>query len=200
MFVRMADKLTGYMLQQDMISDDKKEFYRFGIQQGMVLAINLITFFVIGICFGMVWQTLAYLMAYIPVRVFAGGYHARTQERCYILSCALVSAVLGMIQISTGLILVYLIASATSCIIILILAPVGDRNKPLDPKERTVYGHRARIMVLTEFIICVISSFFWEKLFLCIVLALITNGLMVLTGYMINTALIRKRNTAKSML
>lgn len=191
MFIEVADKLTGYMLQQDMISDDKKEFCRFGIQQGLVLAINLLTFFIIGICLGMVWQTLIYLMAYIPVRVFAGGYHARTQERCYFLSCALVGIVLELIRISTGYIPVYLIASAVAGVIILILSPVGDRNKPLDQKEKAVYGHRARIMVLTEFIICVACSFFLEKLFLCISFALITNGLMVLMGYVTNRVFIR---------
>ena len=40
-----------------------------------------------------------FILAYIPIRSYAGGYHASTQLRCYILSNAVVVAVLIAIRL-----------------------------------------------------------------------------------------------------
>lgn len=52
----------------------------------------------IGFTFGMVWQSVLFTAAYMTLRVYAGGYHAPTQLRCYILSFIMVVTALLLID------------------------------------------------------------------------------------------------------
>lgn len=181
------------MVRQDTIQEEEKDIYLFGIQQGFVLVFNIITFLLIGWCLGMIWQALAFLVFFTPIRIYAGGYHARTQGRCYLYSCIMVGIVLALMKISSGYSLVYAILGIVSCVLVWFLSPVEDRNKPLDNVEENVYRHRAHKVLCLEMILCIISSFLSEKIFFCICSAIISSGIMVLTGFVTN-----KRSVAKN--
>ena len=51
-----------------MIPPEEKELYRFGVQQGLSIALNVVTTFVIGLVFQMVLESFLFLAAYIPLR------------------------------------------------------------------------------------------------------------------------------------
>lgn len=174
------------MIRQDIIQEEDKELYLFGIQQGFALAIDILTFFLIGLCLGMFWQALVYLASFMPIRVNAGGYHARTRGRCYVYSCIMNTIALLIIKISSGYIMAYMVLSVAACVVVWFLAPVEDENKPLDEMEEKVYRHRAHIAICFDIILCAVSSFLSEKIFFCICLAIIANGFMSVTGYVAN--------------
>lgn len=53
---------------------------------GITVLINLISTIVIGVIAGNVFESIAFLVFYIPLRSYAGGYHASTPRRCYFIS------------------------------------------------------------------------------------------------------------------
>ena len=137
------------------VDEEDKEIYLFGFYQGLIFLLNLVTALLTGIILDM------FLVCFIPLRIFAGGYHAKTQFRCYVMSTVTTVILLYLIaflQKNMGVeaIALYIIATC----IIWKLAPVQDKNKPLDLDEQKKY--RKRVHSLLIIISCISGClYFW---------------------------------------
>lgn len=183
MFEVLSERITERLLANEAIPKEDKEIYRYGIQQGMIALLNLGTTMVIGMVFGKLLESILFMVAYMPLRSFAGGYHARTAVRCYFFSIVMISAVLWVMRyvMYSGLVCGCLTAISGS--VIWFLVPVEDRNKPLDDVEKVVYRKRARGIVLTESILSLITGFGGlRRLEMCMTMVLCVMVLMLLLG------------------
>ena len=61
---------------------------------GITVLLNLISTIVIGVIAGKVFESIAFLVFYIPLRSYVGGYHASTPRRCYFISIVIIMAML----------------------------------------------------------------------------------------------------------
>lgn len=138
-------KITESLIKAGAVPPEDSALYEYGIRQGIFLVINIATAVLIGLFLGMVWQCIIFLIAYNPVRTYAGGYHAGTPLVCYLLSIPMVVAVLLGIKLIPWNGYICAIALFIALMIIVLLAPVEDRNKPLNEREKTVYGRRAGV-------------------------------------------------------
>jgi accessory gene regulator B len=155
----MSEKLTGILVKYQLIAFEEKEIYRFGIQQGIMLLLNFITVLAIGFAYDMLFYVLVYIIAYIPLRSYAGGFHAQTHMRCYSYSVIILNTVLLIIKflfISTS---IYHIITLISILIIFLLSPVEDINKPLDKVEYITYRKKVRMILFFETVIYFITSY-----------------------------------------
>jgi len=183
MFEVVSEWVTDWLLENEAISREDKEIYRYGIQQGMIALVNLGTTMIIGMVFGRLLESILFMAAYIPLRSYAGGYHAKTAVRCYFFSIVMMSAVLWVMRYVMYYGLICGCLTAISGSVIWFLVPVEDRNKPLDDVEKVVYRKRARGMVLAESILLLFAILCnGERLGMCITLALCVLALMLLLG------------------
>ena len=183
MFEVLSERVTDWLLENEAFPREDKEIYRYGIQQGMIALLNLGTTMVIGVVFGELLESILFMAAYIPLRSFAGGYHAKTAVRCYFFSIVMMGAVLWVMRYATCSGLICGCLTAISGSVIWFLVPVEDRNKPLDDVEKVVYRKRARGMVLAESILLLFAILCnGERLGMCITLVLCVLALMLLLG------------------
>ncbi|MBQ8010486.1 MAG: accessory gene regulator B family protein, partial [Oscillospiraceae bacterium] len=98
MFYKLSERIVDGFEKQRVILSEDKEIYRYGVQQGLNLAFNFLTTLVIGAVCGMFWESVLFMAAYMPLRSFAGGYHAKTHLRCYLYSIVMITAVLLVIR------------------------------------------------------------------------------------------------------
>lgn len=136
------------------VDEEDKEIYLFGIYQGLIFLLNVVTALLTGIILDMFLESVLFLICFIPLRIFAGGYHAKTQFRCYVMSTVTTVILLYLIaflqkNMGVGVIAVYIVAAC----IIWKFAPVQDKNKPLDLDEQKKY--RKRVHSLLILISCV---------------------------------------------
>lgn len=158
MFVKVAEKLADSLEENEIIKHDDRELYVYGLDQGFSIILNIITTLLIGLIFNTFFQLVVFMAAYIPLRSFAGGYHAKTPLRCYIFSIImLVFVSWGMKNLVFRDVVNYVVL-AISAFIIFVLSPVEDKNKPLDKIELKVYRKRTLLILLAELIICVLSN------------------------------------------
>ncbi len=158
MFVKVAEKLADSLEENEIIKHDDRELYVYGLDQGFSIILNIITTLLIGLIFNTFFQLVVFMAAYIPLRSFAGGYHAKTPLRCYIFSIVmLVFVSLGMKNLVFRDVVNYVVL-AISAFIIFVLSPVEDKNKPLDKIELKVYRKRTLLILLAELIICVLFN------------------------------------------
>ncbi len=134
---------------------DKKyiELYAMAMETALAMFINAITVMLIGGMMHMFWMGVVFLISFVPLRIYAGGYHARGYISCYLSSCILVTLlllflkyiVLGKNMIS-GIWLLFFV----SLPVIFLLAPLADENKPISEKEKNVFRKRTLLLLLVE--------------------------------------------------
>lgn len=182
MFQTTAQKITDRLCSQDIIEDADKELYAYGFNMLLTVSLNIISTIIIGLLFGMVFESIAFLVAYIPLRSYAGGYHARTPMRCYIISLLLIVLILLTLKLIGESVLALFILSGIGTIICVTMSPVEDVNKPLDEAEIKVYRKKAMIILAAEIIILIISIFALMKLAAVISTSLALEGAMLVLG------------------
>ena len=94
MIDRVVSIVVNSLIKNDLLQKSEVELYRFGIKRLLLFCINVITTIIIGIICNMLWQSVVFSIAYIPLRRYAGGYHAKTPQKCYLLSVLLILGVL----------------------------------------------------------------------------------------------------------
>ena len=168
---RLAGKIGNNLVHSGVIKEEDAEIYIYGINQILVSVLNVSSALIIGLIFGVFPEIVVFMAAYIPLRSFAGGYHAKTPLRCYVFS------VIMLIIVSIGLKYLYLAdwvyytVLAVSTLVVLVLSPVEDRNKPLDETEHKVYKRRTVLIAASELVIALLLKL------------LISNSLLVATVY-----------------
>ncbi|MGF7050755.1 accessory gene regulator B [Paenibacillus sp. DS2015] len=153
MVAHLLDKTIAKLIELGSIKEDEKDLYAYGLQQGLIIILNILTTVAIGLFSGMFWQSILFMAAYLPLRSFAGGYHANTQLLCYLYSIILTSTVLMAIKLIPWTNPMCLGLALFAGVIIFILGPVEDSNKPLDQIEIATYRKRTRAILLVELVI-----------------------------------------------
>lgn len=147
MFRNLAEDITFLLIKNKIVEIEKRDIYIYGLEVILLNGGLLITFLIISLLCGEMINFIAYLIFFLPMRLFSGGYHAETSERCFILSTITfgvsiaVSKLIPLLYISnTGKII-----GAVSVIVILVLAPLINENNPLNQTQR----RRNRIILCT---------------------------------------------------
>jgi len=181
MDIKIFNRITDRLIENGTINTEDKDIYECGLKHIAAMFLNVSTTFIIGFIFGMVWQSFLFMVSYIPLRSYAGGYHARTPLKCYIFSVILtVCVLLGIKYIPYNNILIMIIIIIAS-VIIIIFAPFGDENKPLDEIEIKVFKKRTRIILLIEIIlVCFFMILNITWFVMCVTISISIASFMVL--------------------
>jgi len=172
-------------MQAGAIKAEDKEVYEYGLTMMFSNVQNLVTAFIVGMVMGQIWECLLFQLAFIPLRTNAGGYHASTKRRCYFLSLVmLILALLGLrylpllLSANAGLVILFL-----SSAVIVMIAPVENKNKPLDQEEKKVYGRRARLILACEVLVGCVCCFLADPGVLWVIaLSTLSSALSLIAG------------------
>lgn len=181
MFTKITEKIVGNMEKHNMIQTDRISIYKYGINQMLNMLLNIVTFLVIGLIFHMTLETIIFTAAYIPLRTYAGGFHAKTPFKCWIVSAVMLIAVLPAIKYAN--LYIFDILALAGIAVIIILSPVEDKNKPLDELEKKVYKKRCLLTLAAElFIFVLLWLFRMNNLSVCFEAVWITLSVMLIAG------------------
>lgn len=142
----LSKKIAGYVSTDE----EQRDVLEYGVHQTILIILNVLTVVV----FGLVWNDLLFIsilfVCFVTVRSYAGGYHADTELRCYLLSIVEINLLLLFkyyLEIPSE---IYIVIAGVAVLIIFFLAPVANFTKPLDSCEVTVYRKRTRRMLLAQ--------------------------------------------------
>lgn len=145
MITRLAEKCAAASVKGKIISQDESDFFAFAFGLMLSQAFGIATCLIIGAIFQCLIESLIYLLFFIPLRTFSGGFHAGSHLKCYVSSVLLFgfSVFLGVF-VGTVLQLLIITLLFTCCALtVLFIAPVEDKNKPLSEPE----VHKCKVMV-----------------------------------------------------
>lgn len=183
MKVLVFEKITDSLIDNGVINLEDKDIYVYGFKQGILMLLNVAVIMIIGSVLGMVWQSIIFILVYVLMRTYAGGYHATTQLRCFLISIIIVtSTFLGMKYITWTSFICWLLI-IVSIITIRLLSPVEDVNKPLTKTENTNYQNKAVVILNGVVGIAFVVWFMGQsKVLACISSTLFVVSMMLLVG------------------
>lgn len=183
MLGKAAQKITDKMILNDVILQEDRELYEYGMVQGVILIINWLTAILIGVCFGMFWQPVVFLFLFTVVRIYAGGFHAGTQLQCYIYTSALQFVVMAAIKYLSISVLAYIILVGIAAVCLFFIAPVEAENKPMTAEEHQKYGRIARRNWCLEVGLLLVCYFLqWDMMCRCITVNFALLSILLILG------------------
>lgn len=155
----VAEKITVKLISSGVIAETDAELYRYGIENGILVAGNLLASLTFGLITGKLGNILVFLFFYGTLRSYSGGIHCKGKAECFLLSILIlfIPAYLGDVAVGIPL-MVVIISGIAALAVILVLSPVESINKPLDEEERKYYGRISRC--IAEWQVCVLVTLY----------------------------------------
>lgn len=144
---KLAEKLVESMMKYGTLSNEDKGIYVFGIYQTMVSALEILLMLVTGILCGVGWQCVIFLVSFVVLHRYAGGYHASTLPRCVLMSWSIVFGACMWAKFILFDITVQSLLFLLAALIVLIYAPIEDSHKKLYDYEIQKYWRYSLIIL-----------------------------------------------------
>lgn len=175
-------KLAAHLREQGYINDTNDKIISTGLKRLKNLLIDIIFSLLIGLLLGDPLAGLLFELSYSIIRIYAGGYHASTERICiwltYIstLLCIVLIFYLPLIPTAMHILL------GMSIVVLVLLSPVENANKPLGTREKKVYRQKCLFLMLLEvllyFVFVLVHASLYAKA-VCFALAMIALGQIV---------------------
>lgn len=162
MIAKLAKSTAYFFVEKQVVKKEDEEVYAYGMELLYSSILNIALAVIIAIITNTVYPTAAFLTAFIVMRQYIGGYHAKTHLGCMSILAAVLCcfAVLSRYIPIECEILISMPAIGLSMFLILKFAPVEHPNKPLTDKEKSRLRKSGIISAFTVFILVLIMSVF----------------------------------------
>ncbi len=183
MVERLVEKIIKKLVDTNSISKDDIAIYRYGYIVLFEVLINVVIATLIGVISSDWLLIILFLGIYIPLRSFCGGWHADKIWKCTIYS-NLIILIMIIINEYIGEITNYniLIITFTICLMLIInLAPMGTKYKPISMEERDKYKKIIRVMLISYllvFVFCILLK--WDKMIYVSTFSCLTQAIMLI--------------------
>lgn len=159
MILKLSSQTTKYLLKKNVISDEEKELYEYGL----FMIISYIVFFLISILFGIVldipFSSILFYISFCLVRNFAGGIHANSEIKCNIITTVsiLISEILIKVFIDYSLVNISFVMLIISSICLCVIKPVATSHKKISQQEKLHFHKKVIVLTVFALIIAAIS-------------------------------------------
>ena len=126
MIAKFAKKINEILIQKEIVQKEDAELYQYGIENGIVVAGNLLASGIFGIVTGRPGLVLVFLLFYASLRSYSGGSHCKSRIGCFLISMAILFIPVytyepAMKNVPNAVIL---LIGVLAVVIIIVLAPV----------------------------------------------------------------------------
>ncbi len=149
----MAEKLH----RDNIICEEEKDIIEYGLDCMVSNLIGISVTVIIGFVFGNFWGAIVLCFMIFPLRKYAGGFHADTKGKCFLLSTGLLCLSCWLFFKLSWTSFGYGIIICTFGGVIWKLSPVENTNKRLDEVEYQFYKRKSRMILVTESLLFLVS-------------------------------------------
>ena len=135
---KISKKITDTLVTNEIIESQKKEIYFYCLDFALDLILFNCSLLLIGGLLNLFLPSFVYIVILVPVRMLAGGAHAKSPYSCFLLSYSIYFLTLFLSRlpylIMPGL---YTLLISMLTVMIWVLAPVGNAHKHYTDAEIT---------------------------------------------------------------
>lgn len=148
MLNKIATKITKTMLASKIIAEDMFDIYVYGVELLLSFLFNTTIIMIAGILLGRILQTLLFLLIFVLLRSFTGGYHANTYGVCTFVTFLVYGGVLLLSELFVSSLLFYGVLTIVGVALLLALVPIEHPNKKITEKKKRKYKHISLVLFL----------------------------------------------------
>lgn len=151
----LADITAAQLQEMGIVRQEEIAVYRYGFDALYTALLQMASIFCLALVVGNFFETFLFFLAFIPLRIYAGGYHAGTRLNCYLLSLAnygLFSLALLFVPGAFYSPLI-LCGCAFSGVIILTYAPIVHANRKASEASKKHYRRVSLVIGSIEIIV-----------------------------------------------
>lgn len=165
------------------IAESDAEIYEYGYTLMIEKLIIFVVSVVIALILDAIWEVLALCITFIPLRIYSGGYHAKSRWWCMVLSGTFL--MLGVVGVSVLPQLVnaiaYLFVEVVCIFFTIRFAPIGTKQRQITVSEKSYYKTRLIVVVCFELLIGLVCVYLGMcTMAMSIIISNICNMLSVL--------------------
>ncbi len=161
--MKIETKVCEKLLRDKVIQEEEKDIIQYGLHQGGMLFVNICTLMIVCTTIGCATQGFWFLVYFWPLRIYAGGYHADTEKKCYFLSTfseIAIFLIAHFFDFTRGIEIILI--TLTLMVIIFLMTPQDTENRRLSDKEKTVYKKKVN-KVLVFHVISFVMMYLIDK-------------------------------------
>lgn len=188
---RLAQGTAERLVAQGIIREEDVPIYRYGLEAMYSSLLELLSILALAALIGNFWQTVLFFAAFIPLRLYAGGYHASTRLRCFLTSLVVYAAFTIMLEIVPVAWFVPLafiggavsfIGGAVSFLIVWLFAPVIHQNHRSGLKHQARFRRISIRICVVEVSAIIVGQILWSEsaLIFAVLLGLLAEALSIL--------------------
>lgn len=148
----ISNRLLQYLLQANVIdkSEDVLAYYKYGIEITISSLLNIVLIISIGVISEQFIESILFLICFVTLRQFTGGYHADSYFKCNFLFSVLYIFLLIIYNLTASLISFYgeLLIAIFSITVIITECPIEHPNKLLSNPQKKINKYLAIILGL----------------------------------------------------
>ena len=183
--------IADVLFTQGVIQSDDIDKCKYGIDLFISSFLKIFSILIIAVFGGNFIETVLLFVFFIPLRIYAGGYHADTKMKCYLISLMMYgfSYVIASISPCKIYSVIDVCGTVFSLIVVLIKAPIIHDNKRVNDIERKNYRKISiEICLLETMIILLLTILIPEKIIVTyLMIGQVSVALSMLAAMLKNT-------------
>lgn len=183
--MRLLNKMVEILVRNGIIERDDISAFKYGMEIMFSTFLQIISIIVLSVFVGNFVETIFFFLAFIPLRIYAGGYHADSKLKCYIISILVyVFFSITLFALTQRFTLsIILIGEFLTAIVVFTISPVVHKNKRISTTEFEKYRKVCRIIFILEmFFLTIIFFLNLKYLGIAFSLGSITVGISILAA------------------
>lgn len=162
----LAEKLSLKLVTNNIIDENKREYYTYGIELVLNDTMIFLMIGIIAVITNTVLISLIFSISFCCLRAFTGGYHSKSYLGCFCTAFInyISMLILTHLIFSGNYVILECIMMFASVPIILKFSPVENFNSPLDILERKKYRNISYILISLYMLIFIINIKFFPSI------------------------------------
>lgn len=172
--------IVGWLINNGAINEEDYELYEYAIYSLFFLWSPMIMAIIFGMILKITIKAIIFIIPFMLIRKYSGGYHAKNISVCLVSSCILMI----MFLIILKYIKVSIVLDVTTCfsaLIIAIFSPVDSANRRLEDTEVKRFS---KISIMISFFVLLIYWLIqlttWRDYSVCFGLSLILTAILMI--------------------
>lgn len=139
MLHKTALQLADRLLKGGVIDAGSKDICVYGFELLISFLFSTSLVLIAGVVLGKVPETAAFLIVYILLRSYSGGYHANSYAVCTVVTLSVYFAVILLSSFVNVNITAYVFLMFAGLVLLALLAPVRNEHKKISPRDAWKY-------------------------------------------------------------
>lgn len=150
MMHRIADATADWLVKANAIKIEDRELYSYAMYSFLFAMAPLMLTMIIGIFMHMFLESILFILPFVIIRKFSGGFHLKSPTVCIFVSTGIIISFLCLIKLvlNHGVYWPVMTATVLCAVQLFIKSPIDSEARKLSEREVVVFGIIARCFVV----------------------------------------------------